>query len=227
MNDTAENQLRIQQPPQTLREMVLERMRAAIISGYFKSGARLVERQLCDQLGVSRTVVRESIRYLEAEGLVETLPNKGPIVARLDWGQAQQIYEIRLLLETSAAAACARNATAETRTRLAQALRAIETAGTKGEAAGMFKATSQFYEIIFATAGHAIAWDIVQRLNGRISRLRAMTLSSPDRPVSGPARMARICAAILAGDPQAASDAVRDHLTEAAAIARRMLGAEA
>lgn len=91
----------------TLRDMALEKMRAAIIAGHFQSGDRLVERPLCDQLGVSRSVVRETIRYLEAEGLVEILPNKGPIVAKLDWENAQQIYEIRMLLETSAAQKCA------------------------------------------------------------------------------------------------------------------------
>jgi DNA-binding GntR family transcriptional regulator len=61
---------------------------------------------------VSRSVVREAIRYLEAEGLVETLPRSGPVVARLDWGQARQIYAIRRLLEADAAAACARVADA-------------------------------------------------------------------------------------------------------------------
>ena len=70
-------------------------------------GRTLVERTLCDQLGVSRSVVREAIRYLEAEGLVEIMPNKGPMVARMDWAQAEQIYEIRQLLEQNAAAACA------------------------------------------------------------------------------------------------------------------------
>ena len=59
--------LRIEQLP-TLRDLVQDRMRAAIVSGRFASGERLVERTLCDQLGVSRTVVREVIRYLEAEG---------------------------------------------------------------------------------------------------------------------------------------------------------------
>lgn len=100
---------RIDQPPQTLRDIVQERMREAIIAGQFAPGERLVERPLCDQLGVSRTVVRETIRYLEAEGLVEILPGKGPIVAQLSWEDARQIYDIRQMLETAAATACARN----------------------------------------------------------------------------------------------------------------------
>ncbi len=215
--------LRIDQMPQTLREIVLGRMRTAIISGRFPSGARLVERTLCDQLGVSRSVVREVIRILEAEGLVESLPNRGPVVARLDWGQARQIYDIRLLLEGAAAAGCAAVADAGVKDRLAAAFAALEAAG--GEDA-VFEATTRFYEVIFRAAGHDIAWEIVQRLNGRISRLRALTLATVDRAVPGRVRMARIVAAIMANNAAAARQAVEDHLRDAAAIAQRMLEGE-
>ena len=218
---------KIDYSPQTLREIVLERLRGAIIAGHFRSGERLVERTLCEQLGVSRTVVREAFRYLEAEGLVEILPNRGPIVARLDWGQARQIYDIRMLLEESAAAACALHADADTKTRLTAALDVLEGAHAAGETNALFDATTRFYQVIFAAAGHDIAWEIVQRLNGRISRLRAMTLATIDRHVSGHARMTHICEAIIANDPAAAAAAVRTHLLEAATIARRLLDADA
>lgn len=213
--------LRIHRPPQTLREMALERLRSAIIAGRFASGARLVERTLCDQLGVSRSVVREVIRMLEAEGLVESLPNRGPVVARLDWAQARQIYDIRLLLEGSAAAGCAAVAAVGVKAQLADAVAKIGAADSGAEQ--VFAATTRFYEVIFRAAGHDIAWEIVQRLNGRISRLRALTLAATDRAVPGPARMARIAEAIAANDPDAARRAVEEHLTEAAAIAKRML----
>jgi DNA-binding GntR family transcriptional regulator len=80
--------------------------------------------------------------------------------------------------------------------------------------------------VIFRAAGHDIAWEIVQRLNGRISRLRALTLTASDRAEPGRARMARIAAAIAANDAGAARQAVEDHLREAAEIARRMLEGE-
>lgn len=226
MNSDAYDDLKIGQVPQTLRELAVERLRSAIISGRFASGERLVERSLGDQLGVSRTVVREAIRYLEAEGLVEIAPRTGPIVATLDWRRAAQIYDIRLLLEAKAAADCARHADAATKDALRKALHAIEQAFSHARPQRLYDATTHFYEVIFLAAGNNIAWEIVQRLNGRISRLRALTLASTDRHVSGPARMARICEAICANDPKAAAQAVRDHLTEAAAIARRLLLAE-
>lgn len=217
---------RIERMPPTLRDIVQDRMRAAIIAGRFASGERLVERTLCDQLGVSRTVVREAIRYLEAEGLVEILPGKGPAVARLDWNRARQIYDIRLQLEQSAARACALRADDVVKADLAAALAAIGAAFARQDPAALLAATTRFYEVIFQAADQDIAWEIVQRLNGRISRLRAMTLSTRERHVSGHARISRICAAIAANDPDAAAEAVRDHLAEAAEIARRLLEAQ-
>lgn len=218
--------LRIEYVPQTLREIAIERIRAAIVSGQFPSGHRLVERTLVDQLGVSRSVIREAIRYLEAEGLVEILPRSGPVVAMLDWDRARQIYDIRLRLEAAAAADCARLADDAARARLTDALHRLEEAFKSADPQVLYDATTHFYEEIFTSAGHLIAWEIVHRLNGRISRLRALTLASSDRHVSGQARMQRIAAAILARDPEAADLAVHAHLTEAAQIARRLLMAE-
>lgn len=217
---------RIDHAPQTLRDLVQDRMRDAIISGHFSPGERLVERPLCDQLGVSRTVIRETIRYLEAEGLVEILPNRGPIVATLDASQARQIYDIRAQLESAAAAACATRSDGDMRARLTAALRVLQDA-MQGGSTELFSASTAFYEVIFDAAGHDIAWEIVQRLNGRISRLRALTLSARDRKTPGIAHITAIHDAILSGDPDAARVAVTAHIADAAHIAARLLADEA
>lgn len=223
--------LRIDTAPKTLRELTLERLRGAIISGRFASGERLVERVLCDQIGVSRSIIREAICFLEAEGLVEIAPRSGPIVARMDWAQAKQIYDIRMLLEAQAATTCAQKADAAAKTKLKSVLKALRNVfaqpdGDDKEQA-VYATTTHFYEVIFTTAEHEVAWDIVHRLNGRISRLRALTLAMADRPVSGLTRITEICDAIVANDPDRAAHAVQNHLAEAAAIARRLLADEA
>lgn len=223
MDQGADQTLRIDHPVTTLRELAVDRLRSAIIAGRFAGGERLVERSLCDQLGVSRSVVREAIRYLEAEGLVETLPRSGPVVATLDWPRARQIYDIRRLLEAAAAAACAARADAKVEARLRAALKALKLAHDSGRPDRLLAATTDFYEVIFTAAGHDIAWEIVQRLNGRISRLRAITLASTNRSTSGNAHMQRICEAICAHDPAAAAAAVNAHLIDAAEIARTSL----
>ncbi len=223
MDQTDDTDLRIEHAPTTLRELAVDRIRHAIISGRFSGGDRLVERTLCDQLGVSRSVVREAIRYLEAEGLVETQARSGPVVAKLDWNRARQVYDIRRLLEADAAAACARIADASVKDRLKKALANLDAAFSDAAPGRVYDATTRLYETIFTSAGHEIAWEVVQRLNGRISRLRALTLATTDRRVSGPAHMARICEAICNNDAAAAAKAVRDHLTDASEIARVLL----
>lgn len=218
--------LKIDKAPQTLRDIVQDRMREAIISGHFAPGERLVERPLCEQLGVSRTVIRETIRFLEAEGLVELVPNRGPTVASLDWDQARQIYDIRRQLEGSAAAACAQMHDADCAKSLGDALKRIGETTKTGEWSELRKTTTRFYQIMFEAAGHSVAWDIVQRLNGRISRLRALTLSATDRPVSGLTHMTAIYNAILSRDPDAARSAVHSHIDDASQTAQRYLKAE-
>ncbi len=217
---------KIDHPPATLRDMVQERMREAIIEGTFEPGERLVERPLCDQLGVSRTVIRETIRYLEAEGLVDILPGRGPIVAVMSWEDARQIYDIRRMLETAAAENCARNITPERAGALRQALDHLRRGFENKTPGALFRATADFYSEIFDGAGHYIAWDIVQRLNGRISRLRMMTLSSDDRDQPGMTHMKQICDAITSGDPAAARAAVERHLDDTTKIAERLFASD-
>ncbi|CAI0721243.1 GntR family transcriptional regulator [Serratia ficaria] len=215
--------LKIENVPVTLRELALTKVRQAIIAGYFKAGDRLVERQLTEQLGVSRSVVREVIRYLEAEGLIETLPKKGPIVAVLNWESAEQIYNIRMLLEQEAARDCAKLANDEDKKRLHTQLLQIAQASREQDDIKRVEASQAFYETLFHVAKHTIAWEIVQRLNSRISRLRALTLASPERQVAGFERMSRIYDAIAGNDPAQAKQAVYDHLTEASQLAKQIL----
>ncbi|HAV2726755.1 MULTISPECIES: GntR family transcriptional regulator [Acinetobacter calcoaceticus/baumannii complex] len=218
--------LKIENPPVTLRELCLDKVRNAIITGYFPSGKRLVERTLCEELGVSRSVVREVIRYLEAEGLVEILPNKGPIVSLLNWDIASQIYEIRLLLEQSAVVDCTKNLDEKTAEKLKLLLEDLKAAFAADDINLIIATSTRLYETIFTTANHHIAWEVVQRLNGRISRLRAMTMKSTKREISGYQRIKNMCEAIyLHKAPEKAKQAVAEHIAEAAAVAKNILDA--
>src|ERR1700747_2405556 len=83
--------LRIEDVP-TVRAMVAQKLREAIMSGTLKPGQRLVERELCEMMGVSRPSIREALRLLEADGLVNTGPPRGPVVSTTSLGDARQIY---------------------------------------------------------------------------------------------------------------------------------------
>ena len=214
--------LKIDSPPVTLRELALDRIRGAIVAGTFEPGTRLIERTLCDQLGVSRSVIREVIRHLETEGLIE-MAKQGPTVARLEWNDARQIYDIRALLESAAVADCASSADSSTKSRLAGILDDLDRSAARRDPPRMLHATIEFYAVIFASSGHEVAWEIVARLNSRISRLRMMTLSTANRTLSGPARLRQIFDSIDSNDPEAAAAACRQHIAEASRIAEKIL----
>src|SRR5215475_9405817 len=83
----------------TLRELTTAKLRDAILSLHFKPDQHLVERDLCEKTGVSRTSVREALRQLESEGLVERRGNRGLFVSSVTAEEAQQAYEVRAALE--------------------------------------------------------------------------------------------------------------------------------
>lgn len=218
--------LRIDRNQKTLRELTLEKMRDAIIGQYFQPGQRLVERTLCDELGVSRTIVREVLRHLETEGLVETPQGQGPMVATIDQDTTRQIYEIRALLEGHAAASCARLADEQSVARLGAAVMLIEGAFAQNDHASVLAETTRFYEVMFMAGQEAVAWGIVQSLNARINRLRAITITSQERNTRAPAEMHQLLDAIRQRDPKAAQQAAEAHVRNAATIALKALAQE-
>lgn len=215
--------LKVERPTITLRELALEKMRSAILDARFQPGDRLVERALCEELGVSRTVVREVLRHLEAEGLVATLPNQGPIVAVFDLDTVSEIYEIRGLLEGEAASACARLAEECTIADMEALIDRIQLAFRDRDYREVRLLTSAFYERMFAAGHKHIAWETVQSLMARINRLRALTIASDDRGDDAVREMRHILGAIRARDAAAACRAAVAHVRRTAEIAQALL----
>ncbi|HKT66096.1 MAG TPA: GntR family transcriptional regulator [Burkholderia sp.] len=215
--------LKVQRPTATLRELALEKMRTAILDAHFQPGERLVERSLCEILGVSRTVVREVLRHLETEGLVDSIPNQGPIVAILDFDTAAEIYEIRALLEGEAAMACAQHADETLVAELAACIDQIQHAFDTQDHQAVKALTSAFYERMFIAGKKHVAWEIVQTLIARINRLRALTIASDDRGRQAVEEMREILAGIETGNGVAARAAAIAHVGRVAEIARKLL----
>lgn len=205
--------------PKTLKETALERLREAITLGYFLPGERLKERELCEQLGVSRTVIRECIHHLESEQLITSKPNVGPSVATLHPHEVKEIYEIRAMLESAAIASCAEVADDKTVELLEQYCNKIGNALNQADIKQALSDTRLFYQTVFMQGEKSVAWDLVERLNGRIGRLRAVTLSSKGRATEGPKNLMAITDAIKQHDPKQASAACRRHLEQAMHIA--------
>ena len=103
MKTTAD--LHIPRQNSSLRQQVTDRLRDAVLSGMFEPGMKLVERDLCEMLGISRTVLREALQHLGAEGLITNVPHKGPMVATITAQEARDIYAVRGALEALAGGA--------------------------------------------------------------------------------------------------------------------------
>lgn len=219
--------IKVERPAKTLRELALEKVREAIVSGHFRPGDRLVERDLCAQLGVSRTIVREVLRHLESEGLVANLPNKGPIVAQLDLNEARQIYEIRGALEGMAARLCAERDDPAIVSALEKSLHGIRQSYHDKDMQRVLTHTSAFYQTLFSSVERTVAWGIVNLLTVRINHLRSMTIKTESRNIDGPAQMEKIIEAIRKGDGEAAYQAAMKHVASASAIAETVLSAQA
>lgn len=223
MSSSPATLLKVDRSSKTLRELSLEKMRTAILSGHFRPGERLVERSLCEQLDVSRSIVREVLRHLETEGLVESIPHHGPVVATLSAPRAAQVYEIRALLEGHAAHLCAQRASDAALKHLGELNARIQQAFGAGDFPEVVTRTTAFYEALFAGAGLDMAWEIVQSLNARINRLRLMTISSPGRQKEAAAEMERLVKALRKRDAAAAQDAAELHVRRVADIAGALL----
>ena len=222
-----ESVLLVDRSVKTLRERALDKVRDAIVSRRFAPGERLVERSLCEQLGVSRSVVREVLRYLEAEGLVTTVGQRGPAVARLTIEETAQVYEIRRALESLAVRACARAGRASIAKRLDSLLSDVRAAYTRKSHADVIATAGAFYQALFEEADKKVAWTIISSLHHRINHLRALTIKTPRRPVEGPAQLQKIVDAIRSGDEDAACRACFDHIDRAATLALQILRDEA
>ena len=173
--------LKIDKVPASLRQQVLERLREAIISGHLAPGERLTERALTEQMGVSRTVLREALRQLEAEHLVEVIPNKGPVVRSLSPAEAEDLYRIRAVLHGLAARICVENTDEASVRRLEQALEAVVDAYDSDDAERVLDAKTSFYDTLYEGTRSESLSAMLETLHARIARWRALGLSHPQR----------------------------------------------
>ncbi|GHF79501.1 DNA-binding GntR family transcriptional regulator [Amycolatopsis bartoniae] len=202
-----------------VRTQAVEAIRAEIVSGTLKPGQRLVERELCERLDVSRNTVREACRQLEAEGFLVIPPHKGPTVAQLSDEEARAIYEVREALECFAVRLFVERASDETVTRLRDALAKLKAAHESGRVARMLSTKTKFYDVLYSGAGNEVLHSQAHLLHGRLAQLRARSLSHSGRPQSSIAEIEEVVARIAARDADAASALWRDHIRNAAATA--------
>lgn len=198
-----------------LRDQVVGNLRNAIINGQLAPGARLVERQMCELLGVSRTLVREALRQLEAEGWVRILPNRGPVVISMTPEEVRELYEVRSALEGVAAFRAAERVTSEQLDRLAAAVDAMTKAQSRGDWMRHRQQLQVFYEILREASGNALLRAQLEAISARMAWLRGVTLARPERAAVAVKEEARLLAALRAKNGKRARELCEAHLRTA------------
>jgi len=204
-----------------LRRKIAASLRRGVQTGALRPGARLVEKDLCQELNVSRTSLREALRELEAEGLLVTGP-RGVIVAKITENEARNIYRVRGALEGLVAEQFALRAGEQDLANLADVVDALSHAYAENDFAAIVSEKDRFYEILCIGADNQIVLDLLTRLNSRINRLRSLSRANPARGVSSLREIKTIALALKARDAAGAKAAAVRHVEQAAAAALKI-----
>ncbi|WP_373311442.1 GntR family transcriptional regulator [Streptomyces spiralis] len=217
---------RVQRVAAPLRSQVLQLMRQDILAAEFKPGERLVEARLCALYEVSRTVIREVLRQLESEGLVTTVPNRGPVITELTAFEAKALFEVRCALEGLAGALFAERADAEQRKRLGEVVRWFSRSYCEADLAERLAMKDEFYSILTAGAVNPVIDSTLRGIHARVQMLRGLSMQAEGR---GPETVRELEAiheaAAVRGDADAARRACETHVRNAATTALRELAA--
>ena len=217
--------LRITEQPQLLRDQAFERLRDAIITGHFAPGTRLIERDLCEKMSVSRTSIREVLRRLEAEKLIHVEPRRGPVVARVTRKQVAEIYEVRALLEAALVRRFALEASTEDIAALRRIYEDLRIAREAADVPAIVVLTRRFTEHMMQVIDHELISDIHQKLIARISVLRVLAIAEPGRLQQSARELAVVMDAIERRDADMAAQSLTTYVLNAADAALKRLDA--
>lgn len=201
-------------PRSSLPEQVADELRDAIVSMRLQPGQRLVERELVEWSGVARTTIREALRQLAAEGLVAVIPRRGAVVAMPTPQEAEEIYQIRALLEGLVGFEFVEKANPDQRARLHQAYE-VMLAEAGSPSPTLLAAKNSFYEVLLEGASNSTARSVLAGLHARVSALRATTMAQPGRAEQAIREIGRIVDAVEANDADAAREACAAHVESA------------
>ncbi|MFN4166751.1 MAG: GntR family transcriptional regulator [Pannonibacter phragmitetus] len=195
-----------------------------IRDGGLAPGMRLRETELAERLGISRTPVREAIRQLEADGLVVHLPRQGASIRTLDHAEVVELYEMRAVLEGTAARLAARAASSIELAELAALNNELAAAPAGPQARELNR---QFHRTLFDAARNRFLLKSISALQKTLLILGPSTLSDPERAALAVAEHAAVLAAFEARDGAGAEAAMRAHVEAAfSARIRSMRGRE-
>lgn len=195
-----------------LRDVVFNTLRQAILKGELEPGERLMEIQLADRLGVSRTPIREAIRKLELEGLVLMIPRKGAEVAKISEKSLRDVLEVRRSLEELAIELAIQRMTDEDMQELSQAQEDFRQAVQTGDAMTIAETDEHYHDIIYNGTGNSRLVQMLNNLREQMYRYRLEYIKDADKRQILVVEHDQILKAIQGHHVAEAKTAIREHI---------------
>jgi len=196
----------------SLRGKVYDRIREDILNGVYKEHEELKEASLGKMMDVSRTPVREALRQLELEGLVEIIPNKGARVTGITKKDIEDIYQIRYLLEGLSARWATENVTEEQLEKMEETLYLTEFHAKKGNFTQVYELDSQFHELMYEASGSKMLNHILSDFHMYVTRIRKTSLALDNRSKNSTEEHRAILDAIKERNAQKAEECAHNHV---------------
>lgn len=210
---------KIERTAAPLRQQVVKLIREDILDGTLAPGARLVEGSLCDAYGVSRTVIREALRQLETEHLIQMLPSKGPIVTVLTEKEIRAIYVVRASLEGLAGRLFALNAGEDDVAAFRDLQNRLDDEYRHGDIDARERFKAEFYDILLRGGGNEVLHEALRSIHARIALFRRFAFVDEKRVELSVNELNTIIDAAAARDAEAAGKACEKHITLAGELA--------
>lgn len=200
----------------TLKEQIVETIKESIAVGKFKPGERICESKLAEDLGISRTPLREAIQTLEAEGFLKVIPRKGAVVSDYSEKDIQDIYEIKATLEGLAARLAAVSLTDADIDKLTEINDQLRSMSLKGERSvnRFFKVHNLFHDIFLRASNNDRLYQLNCQLMGPFKRFRLASLAIPGRFEEAVATHDKIIEVFKERDAEKAQELVMQNVKE-------------
>ena len=199
----------------SLRQRIFRQIQNDILNGVYEPGENLIETKLSEELGVSRTPVREALRQLELEGLVQSVPNKGVTVKGVSADDIRDIYTIRMLIEGLAARWATEKITAEELDELKEAVDLEEFYTMKKDYSRLLKLDTRFHDIIFKASKSMPLMHTLSTFHHYIQKARKISMSSAKRAAEVLNEHKAIMQAIIDKDADRAEKLTTAHVKNA------------
>ena len=199
----------------SLRGRVFHKLREDILNGKYKENEELREVAIGEELGVSRTPVREAFRQLELEGLIQIVPNKGAYVTGITAKDVKDIYMIRSSLEGMCARLATEHITPEQLEELEDNVYIASFHASKGHMEQMTELDNRFHHILYEACDSKMLQNLLQDFHQYVIRIRKKTLSTKERGIASNEEHRQIMEAIRAGKPEEAERLATCHMNNA------------